>query len=497
MGEGRYNAIKEYKVKMKIYLLNPPFVHRYSRNSRWAARCRGGALYYPIWLSYATGVLEGEGHQVRLVDAPAWNWSLEDVIADAKKFSPDVVVGESNFQSLNNDVNCIKQIKIEYGTLSILVGPPASQFAERVLNSGVDVVGRFEYDFIIRDIASALDNGKSFKTINGISYKEGSKIIHNPDRAFTTSEQLDSIPFVSKVYKKHLNIEDYFLGHTLYPMVQIFTGRGCPNQCIFCSWPKTLMGTKYRFRNVENVVDELEYITKELPKVKEIFIEDDTFTLNRKRTEDICSSILKRGLDITWSCNARANIDYNCMKAMKDAGCRLLDVGYESGSEKILKTIKKSITITDSIRFAEEAKRAGLMILGDFILGLPGETEDTAEQTIKFAKNVKPNIVQFSIATPIPGTEFYDVVKENGYLLVDDLEESLDKDGFQKCIISYPDFTKADIENYVDKALREYYLSPSYIPIVIRNILRKNGMHELVGMTKSAKVFLEYIRRAR
>ena len=480
---------------MKIYLLNPPFVYRYSRNSRWAARCRGGALYYPIWLSYATGFLEKEGHKVRLIDAPAWNWSKEDVIKDARKFKPDLIVAESNFQSLTNDMKVTKEIKNATGAISVVVGPPASQFPERILNDGIDIVARFEYDFTVRDIAEAVEAGKNFKGINGISYKENGKIIHNPDREFITSQELDEIPFVSKVYKEHLNIKDYFLGHALYPMVQIFTGRGCPNRCTFCSWPKTLMGRKYRVRSVENVVDEFEYITKELPEVKEIFIEDDTFTINKKRIREICEEIKKRKLNITWSCNARANLDYETMKVMKEAGCRLLDVGYESGSDEILKNIKKGITTQDSRRFTKDAKRAGLMILADFIFGMPGETKETAEMTIRFAKEIKPNIVQFAVATPIPGTEFYDYVKENGFLLVDDLERSLDDQGFQKCIVSYPEFTREDIEYYVDKALKEYYLSPSFIPIAMKNVLRKNGLHELKVMVKSANIFLKYLNR--
>ncbi|RLA77829.1 MAG: B12-binding domain-containing radical SAM protein [Deltaproteobacteria bacterium] len=480
---------------MKVYLLNPPFVHRYSRNSRWAARCRGGALYYPIWLSYAAGVLENNRHRVRLVDAPAWGWNLENVKEDIKDFSPDLIVGESNFQSLTNDVGVIKEIKTEIGAVSVLVGPPVSQFPDRILNDGVDIAARFEYDFTIRDIAESIEDGSGLENIKGISYKENGRITHNPDRKFSTSEELDEIPFVSKVYNEHLNIKDYFLGHTLYPMVQIFTGRGCPNQCTFCSWPETLMGRKHRVRNVENVVDEFEYITKELPEVKEIFIEDDTFTIGKNRIKEVCSEIKRRGLDITWSCNARANLDYESMKAMKDAGCRLLDVGYESGNDTILKNIKKGITTNDSRKFTEDAKRVGLMILADFIFGMPRETKETAEQTIRFVKEIKPNIVQFSIATPIPGTEFYNYAKENNYILVDDLEESLDEEGFQKCIVSYPEFTKEDIGSYVDRALKEYYLSPSYIPIAMRNVMRKNGLHELKGMLKSARVFLRYMGR--
>ena len=482
---------------MKIYVLNPPFIENFVRCGRWqGVAARGGTLYYPIWLAYAAGVLEKEGHKIRLVDAPAWKWDRKKVEEDVKKFNPDLIVADSNFSSLRNDSDVVKLLKDETGAVSVLVGPPVSQFPERILtDGGVDIAARLEYDFTVRDIAEAVEGGKSFENINGISYKENGKIIHNPDREFITSEELDEIPFVSKIYKEHLNIKDYFLGHTLYPMVQIFTGRGCPNQCTFCAWPETLMGRKHRVRSVGNVVDEFEYITKELPEVKEIFIEDDTFTIGKNRIKEVCGEIKRRGLDITWSCNARANLDYESMKAMKDAGCRLLDVGYESGSDEILKNIKKGITTSDSRKFTKDARRAGLMILADFIFGMPGETKETAEQTIRFVKEIKPNIVQFSVATPLPGTEFYSYVKENGFLLVDDLEESLDEDGFQKCIVSYPKFTKEDIENYVDRGLKEYYLSPSYIPVAMRNVMRKNGLHELKGMMKSAKVFMKYMGR--
>ena len=481
---------------MRIYLLNPPFVENFVRCGRWqGVAARGGTLYYPLWLAYAAGVLEKEGHEIKLVDAIAWKWNKERVLDNVSQFNPDLIIVDSNFSSLTNDCDIAKLIKENNGALSVLVGPPTSQFPEKILNSEIDIVARFEYDFTIRDVAEAVEDGKSLESIKGISYKENGKIIRNPDRTFSTSEELDAIPFVSKIYKEHLNTKDYFLGHALYPMVQIFTGRGCPNQCTFCSWPKTLMGRKYRVRSILNVVDEFEFIKKKLPEVKEIFVEDDTFTINKKRIRDICNEIIKRKLDITWSCNARANLDYESMKAMKDAGCRLLDVGYESGSDEILKNIKKGITTDDSRKFTKDAKRAGLMILADFIFGMPGETKETAEKTIRFAKEVKPNIVQFAVATPIPGTEFFDWVKGNEFLLVNDLEESLDGEGFQKCIVSYPEFTKEDIENYVDRALKEYYLSPSYIPIAMKNIFRKNGLHELKGMIMSAKVFMKYLNR--
>ena len=483
---------------MKIYMLNPPFVPRFVRCGRWQGTvARGGELYYPIWLAYATGVLAEEYRDVRLVDAIARDWSNDKLIQDASTFEPDLAVIDSNFSSMSNDVNVATLLKEAVpGVTTVMVGPPASQYADRLLQAeGVDIVARFEYDFTIRDIARSLANGDGFENIKGISFEKNDKTIHNPDREFTTSEELDQIPFVSKIYKKYLHIEDYFLSQSLYPEVQIFTSRGCPHQCTFCSWPETLMGRSHRVRSVRNVVDELEYIVEELPQVKETFIEDDTFTIDTERTEAICREIKDRKLKITWSCNARANLDYETMKLMKEAGCRLLDVGYESGSDEILKNIKKGIPTSRMYQFASDARRAGLMVLGDFVFGFPGETKETAERTIAFAKELAPNMAQFAVAAPVPGTEFHKWAEENLFLLTDDLEKSVDGNGFQKCIVSYPEFTNEDVEKYVDKALKKYYLSPSYVPIALRNILRRNGLHELAGMIKSARTFFKYLRR--
>ena len=482
---------------MRIYLLNPPFTPRFGRAARWQASGRAGTLYYPIWLSYATGVLEQKYEQVRLVDAPAWSWTLNEVIDDIEKFDPDLIVVDSSFPSLNNDIQVAEAVKNRLPKAkTVIVGPPVSQLAERILkNEAIDIVAGFEYDFTIRDIAEAMQKGENLSDIKGISYKESGKITDNPPREVTTSEDLDQIPFVSKVYKKHLNIKDYLLSNSLYPEVQIFTGRGCPNFCTFCSWPETLMGREYRVRSIMNVVDELEYIKEELPEVREIFLEDDTFTIKQDRIRAFCEEVARRKLGIIWACNARANLDSETLKAMKAAGCRLLIVGYESGSDEILRNIRKGVTTERMHRFARDARKAGLMVLGDFIFGLPGETKETAEKTMSFAKELKPNIVQFAISTPIPGTKFYEWAQQEGYLLVDDLAEALDKRGFQKAVVSYPDFSSKDIERYVDKALRKYYLSLSYIPVFLRNTLRKNGLHELKATLISARAFLRYLRK--
>jgi len=480
---------------MKIYLLNPPYFPHFGRGARWQDTGRGGTLYYPIWLSYAAAALENN-HEIKLVDAPAWNWSRDDVLDDIKMFNPQLVVVDSSFPSLNNDINVAESIKQIYDDIKIVfVGPPTSQFPEKILENGIiDFVAKWEYDFTLKEIAEKLETNESFKEIAGISYRDGDKIVHTQPRDFTNSSDLDGIPFVSKIYEKYLNINDYFLGQSLYPQVQIFTGRGCPNGCTFCSWPQTLMGKKYRVRSIQDVLDELEWIEKNLPYVIEVFFEDDTFTIDTKRVVEFTDGYLKRNLKITWSCNARATLDYETMKKMKKSNCRLLIVGNESGNDEILKSISKGITVSDIRNFAKSAKKAGLLVHGDYIIGLPGETKETIENTKNIIKETKPDILQIAVASPFPGTEFYNWCKEGGYLLTDDPNEYLDEHGHQKAIISYPELSNKEMVKEADAILKGYFMSLRYVPLAFRQIMRKHGLDEMRRLWHSTKMFLGYVK---
>ena len=253
------------------------------------------------------------------------------------------------------------------------------------------------------------------------------------------------------------------------------------------------MGRKLRFRSVENIIAEFQYITDSIPFVKEIFIEDDTFTLKKERVRRFCTGLIDRNIKVAWSCNARADLDYETLKLMKKAGCRLIIVGYESGSNEILQSIKKGITIEKAKVFTRDAKRAGLLVHGDFIIGLPGETERTAQATLDYIQEIKPDIIQVAVATPIPGTAFYDYVKNNGFLLVDDMRESIDNNGYQRCIISYPDFSKSDIEGWVNKILKTYYMSPMYSITVIRGAIRGGGIEHVSSVMRAGREFVKYL----
>jgi radical SAM superfamily enzyme YgiQ (UPF0313 family) len=483
---------------MKVYLLNPPFLKGFVRCGRWqGVTARGGTLDYPKWLAYTTGLLEKENNTVKLRDAVASNYSIEEVIGEIRDFDPDILIIESNFSSLTHDINVLNEIKTKMNRkiISVIAGPPTAVFPDEIIsNDCIDILARHEYDFIIADLVRAIKEKRSFDTVDGIWYKQDGSVKRNKDRRFSTSDELDALPFASEIYKKHLNIHDYYLSQSLYPEVQIFTGRGCPFFCSFCSWPENLMGRKLRFRSIEDIVKEFQYVVEQLPFVKEIFIEDDTFTLQKERVRAFCNALIENKIRIKWSCNARADLDFDTLSLMKRAGCRLIIVGYESGSDEILKSIKKGITIDQAKQFTENAKKAGLLVHGDFIIGLPGETHETAQATLDYIKEIKPDIIQVAVATPIPGTAFFDYVKKNGYLLIDDMSESIDKNGYQKCIISYSDFSKDAIEFWVNRILKKYYLNPAYMLILMNSVIHGGGIAHMKCVIKSGIDFMKYIK---
>ena len=231
-------------------------------------------------------------------------------------------------------------------------------------------------------------------------------------------EDMDALPFVTPIYKRDLVIENYFIGYLKHPYISFYSGRGCKSRCTFCLWPQTVGGHRYRVRSVGHVVEELAWAKSAFPQVKEFFFDDDTFTDNLPRTEALAKEIGKLGL--TWSCNAKANVPYQTLKIMKDNGLRLLLVGYESGNQQILHNIKKGMLVDVARRFTKDCHDLGIVIHGTFILGLPGETKETIEETIRFANEINPHTIQVSLAAPYPGTFLYNQARENNWLHEDD-----------------------------------------------------------------------------
>jgi anaerobic magnesium-protoporphyrin IX monomethyl ester cyclase len=477
---------------MKILLLNPPYLKKFSRPQRSPAVTKSGTLYFPMWLAYATGVLEHSGFEVDFMDAPAEGDTFDKVLLRARGFDPKLIVVDTSTPSIFNDVEIAGRLKDNLPkAFVILVGTHVSALPEDTLkiDKRVDGVARQEYDYTLRELAFAWKNGNDVKDVAGISYRQGDTIIDNPQRPFI--EDLDEIPFVSAIYKKFLKIENYFNPNALYPMVTITTSRGCPFRCTFCVYPQTLMGRRFRLRSIENVVDEMEYIVENFPKAKAIFFEDDTLTVNKQRCIQLSEEIIKRGIKISWTANARVGLNFETMKKMKDAGCRCLCVGFESGSQPILDNVKKAIRLEEMFKFMKDAKKAGLLIHGCFMVGLPGETKETVKQTLKLAKKLNPDTVQFYPVMVYPGTEAYDWYQRRGFISTQDFSKWLTPKGLHNTVIQTEELSSEEIVRFCDDARRAFYLRPRYLFYKVGQMIRHPK--EIRRTIKSARTFWRYL----
>jgi anaerobic magnesium-protoporphyrin IX monomethyl ester cyclase len=478
---------------MKILALNPPFYPKFSRTSRSPGVTHSGTIYYPFWLASAVGVLEKNNFEVKFIDAPANGLNLDQVAKIAKEFGPKLIIIETSTPSIENDIKVLNRLKDETNAFCILTGTHVSAVPIETIKKSVkiDAVARKEYEYIVRDLANALKNNIDISTVKGITYRKDGNILNAPD--MPPIENLDELPFVSKVYKKHLNVKNYFFAASLYPMLMLQTGRGCPNRCFFCNYPQVFTSHRYRLRSAENVVAEFEYITKNLPEIREIGIEDDTMTANPERVRKICKMLIEKGINkkLKWYANTRVNLDYETMLLMKQAGCHLLIVGYESGVQEILNNAKKGITLDQSRKFAENARKIDLFVHGCFMIGLPGETKETINKTIKFAKELSPDTAQFFPLMPYPGTEAYKWAKESGYLTVEKYENWLKDDGQHNTVISLPNLSSENLVKACDRARKEFYLRPTYISYKLKQIIKHPK--ELIRTIKTIPTFFKHL----
>lgn len=478
--------------RLRVTFLNPPFLKKFSRSQRSPAVTKSGTLYYPMWLAYAAAVLDKEGCEIDLIDAPADGHTLDYVISRTEAFSPSLIVMDTSTPSIYNDIMVSERLREALPkALIVLVGTHVSALPEESLNlsKSVDAIAIGEYDYTIRDIAGALSDKKEIASIKGICYRQDNQPVRTPLRPLI--EDLDELPFVSGIYKRFLRAENYFNPNALYPMVTITASRGCPYQCIFCVYPQTMMGHKMRTRSVGNVVDEIEYIVKSLPDIKAIFFEDDTFTAVKERCIAITEEIIKRGIVVSWTANARADLDYKTMEIMRKSGCRCLCVGFESGSQELLNNIKKMVNVDKMKQFIENAKRAGILIHGCFMVGHPGETKETMNQTLGLAKALNPDTVQFYPIMVYPGTEAYDWYKERGLITTAEFSRWLTPAGLHNTVVKTEALSSEELVAFCDRARREFYLRPGYMVYKAKQMLKSPA--EMKRNLKSAKTFVKYL----
>jgi len=463
---------------LKTLFLNPPSFENFDggAGSRWPATREIESYWYPVWLAYPAGMLEG----ARLLDAPPHHVSAQETIEIAKGY--EFLVLFTSTPGFPGDIGLARAIKTANPAIKIaFVGPHVSVLPEKSLRDcpAIDFVARKEFDYAVVDFAK----GKPLAEIAGISFLQDGKVVHNPDAA--QIQDLDALPHVTDVYKRDLDVTKYNVPFLLNPFVSLYTTRGCPAQCTFCLWPQTLSGHPWRKRSTDDVAAEMSKVKQYWPEVKEFFFDDDTFNIQKARTIELCAKLKPLGL--TWSCTSRVTTDYETLKAMKEAGCRLLIVGYESGDQQILKNIKKGATIERARQFTKDCHKLGLVVHGDFILGLPGETHETINNTIKFAKELDVETIQVSVAHAYPGTELYDYAVKNGFMVGDN--KMVDEGGHQLAHIQYPGLPADDILSAVHRFYDEYYFRPK----AAFRILRKAAFdsNDRKRLFKEAKTFLK------
>ena len=452
---------------MKTLFLQPPSFGGFDggAGSRYQAKREIRSFWYPTWLAQPAALVEGS----KLIDAPPAGIGMEPVLAAAREH--DMVVIHTSTPSFASDVKVAQALKDAKPSLKIgFVGAKVAVQPAESLQQGncIDFVARNEFDFTIKEVA----DGRAYADVDGISYRDSNGlIVHNRDRAVI--EDMDSLPFVTDVYKRDLHIEDYFIGYLQHPYISIYTGRGCKSRCTFCLWPQTVGGHRYRTRSPGHVAEEIRLAKKMFPQVREFFFDDDTFTDDLPRAEAIARELGKLG--VTWSCNAKANVPRDTLKVLKDNGLRLLLVGYESGNQQILHNIKKGMLIEVAKQFTRDCHELGIKIHGTFIVGLPGETKETIEQTIKFATEINPHTLQVSLAAPYPGTFLHKQALENGWLSAEHAE-LIDETGIQIAPLNYPHLSHAEIFDSVETFYKRFYFRAPKIASIVGEMVRSPQM---------------------
>jgi hopanoid biosynthesis associated radical SAM protein HpnJ len=452
--------------------------------ARYQNRREIRSFWYPTWLAQPAALVEGS----KLIDAPPHRLSLADVLPEAT--SRDLVVIHTSTPSFASDVKTARALKAAKPGLKIgMVGAKVAVDAAGSMAAceELDFVARNEFDFTVKEVAE----GRDFAGITGLSYRTpDGRIVHNEERAVL--HDMDSLPFVSPVYKRDLTIENYFIGYLRHPYLSFYTGRGCKSRCTFCLWPQTVGGHIYRTRSVGHVIDELKWAIKAFPQVKEVFFDDDTLTDNLPRVEELAREIGKLGID--WACNAKGNVPRQTLEIMRDNGLRLFVVGYETGNQQILHNIKKGMRIDVARRFTKDCHELGIKIHGTFILGLPGETRETIQETIRFATEVNPHTIQISLAAPYPGTFLHRQAVENGWFATNNAD-LVDESGVQIAPLNYPHLSHTEIFSSVEDFYKRFYLRAPKIAAIVGEMVRSPQM--LRRRLREGVEFFQFLRERR
>ncbi len=471
----------------KIILANPPWEVKdgfgVRSNSRWPHIRKDKYLPFPIYLAYTASVLEKNSIDVKVIDAVAEEYGFQEFLTAVKKEKPEMCFLETSTPSIGQDLKTAKILKSELNTKVFLFGSHVSVFHEKILkeNPFLDGVIRGEFEYTIRDISLK----KKFDEINGLSYiKSSGDIKINPDRELI--KNLDELPFPAW---HQFNLNHYQSHLYKSPSMMVITSRGCPFMCTYCLWPDVMYGHKQRFRSPENICDEIEILIKKYG-IREIRFDDDTFALNPTHVLSLCDEILRRKINkkITWTCFGHiAQDNEEIYKRIRDAGCRRIDFGIESGSEKILKNIKKTLNPEKAKKVVKLCKKYGLEVYCDFMIGFPFETEKDVKESIKLAKSLDCDFIQISFVIPYPGTRMYNDALKEGFLLK---PEQWNAYGGCEPLIFSGHTTPQEFLKLYRRFWLEFYLRPN---IIFKKLLK--ATKSPADALKIFEGFLSFVKR--
>ncbi len=450
---------------MKIFLGNAPWKKKgyygVRAGSRWPHFEEEHHRYmpFPFFLAYAAALLERNNFDVLLVDGVAERMDEADFFNRIKIFRPDLIVLEVSTLSLNADLETAKRLREDLGPAAKIVfcGLHYGMYNRDFLGQYdfVDFILKGEYEYTLLELAQCLNAGTGLNKILGLIYSDSQGAINdNPYRS--PLKDLDNLPWPARHFLPKDGYED--LPRILpRPTAQMLASRGCPYQCIFCAWPQIMYRENlYRMRGPVDVVDEMAYLIKE-EKFNSIYFDDDIFGMGKERTLNICRQITKRGLNTPWAIMARVDIlDEEVLKAMADSGLRAVKYGVESGAQELINNSGKNLDLSKVAETVEITKQLGINVHLTFMFGLPGETKDTIKKTIDFALLLEPDSLQFSIATPFPGSRYFQMLDEKGYIVNKNWQ---DYDGYSRAVIKTDNLSPEDLEGalrYAYESWQEY-----------------------------------------
>jgi anaerobic magnesium-protoporphyrin IX monomethyl ester cyclase len=471
---------------MRVLIINPPWPGKGygTRSQNRIIKHRSDKfLQYPLSLSYSAAQLKAAGMVVSYMDSVIQDLDMAGTLEGVKKEEPNVIFMETTTPSIEADYHSLTAFKETTGATILVGGPHASYFHKEVLEdcAAIDVVIRHEFDTKITAVVSNLGH---LSEVPGITYRDNGRIIDNGDGKY--EEDLDKIPFPDReLIPWHWYVEAWY---SRQPFMNIMTSRGCPYHCAFCLWPQIMDGHKQRFRSLDNVFAEIHHLL-EAYGVKELNIDDGTFTTNRQRVIEFCRRLREEKTKIIWTCNGRVdNLDDDMLEQMKKSGCKMIRLGVESGSQEVLNKIKKGLTVKQIEDGVRMVKKNHIQALGGFMFGFPYDTKETVEQTIQFAKKLSPDQVQFSINMCYPGTKLYDYAKENDLLLAKSFREF---DMTCGPVVKTVDMERGELEHILARAYREFYFRPKY---VLQTLLHMRNIDEIRRVLRSVKSLVRTIR---